>query len=358
MTDLPTIPIVLTSAAFALETLQAARPHADALMTTATAHAPRRVLALLDRISRRWLVNSGNPGLAEIDAIAEAVGRPGVHFLSVSYEWGCTTAVGPASRAAPDPALMRVLDWRTPGLGRYIICADVDGPSGPFQALTWPGFTGVLQANAPGRFAAALNQAPMRRSGGGLYPLDWARNRARVWRSKALMPAQVLRHAFERAETYADARRLLIETPVTTPTIFALAGITRGDHCIIERTETHASVLPGGRVAANMWQTPGWSARPRGDANAGRMRQAARAMPSLDTAPSRWIAAPILNATTRLAMMAVPATGALTAQGFEKGRAATAPLWLAGGRDRTPASAERPERSARHASPPPNTEAA
>lgn len=32
-----------------------------------------------------------------------------------------------------------------------------------FRSVTWPGFDGLLTAVAPGRFAASINQAPMRR---------------------------------------------------------------------------------------------------------------------------------------------------------------------------------------------------
>lgn len=79
--------------------------------------------------------------------------------------------------------LVRVLDWRTNGLGRYIIAAKVEGPAGPFTSMTWPGYSGVLQAMAPGRFSAALNQAPMPKSGGGLYPIDWMANKIKVWKT-------------------------------------------------------------------------------------------------------------------------------------------------------------------------------
>src|SRR5258705_3928936 len=47
------------------------------------------------------------------------------------------------------------------GLGRYIIAARIHCDADAWLTLTWPGYTGVLQAISPGRFAAAVNQAPM-----------------------------------------------------------------------------------------------------------------------------------------------------------------------------------------------------
>jgi hypothetical protein len=83
--------------------------------------------------------------------------------------------------------LLRVLDWRQPGLGRALIVVRQRGAAGDFANLTWPGFVGVVTAMAPGRFAVALNQPPMM-SWGLTAPLDWLVGRIRVWRSRALPP--------------------------------------------------------------------------------------------------------------------------------------------------------------------------
>ena len=322
---LPTIPVISTGPDFPRETLKAAEPTAHALLDVATRGVPQSVLKALDRTSRRWLKRSNNPALPEIDGIARQLDRPGIYFLSVNYEWGCTTAVKP-SPDGQGAVITRVPDWRTPGLGRHVIAADVEGRSGPFTTLTWPGYTGILQATAPGRFAGALNQAPMRRGGGGLYPVDWFANRIRVWRSKHDTPGHLLRHAFETAETFADARDLLANTPISTPAIFALVGLKPHELTIIERTETSARVLDGPRSTANMWQSPGWGGRPRGAQNAERICQLAALTPDVTSVPAAWLRPPVLNPTTRLAVVANPATGALAAQGFEAEQPATAAL--------------------------------
>ncbi len=327
--EFPPIPVVETGAAFPLQTLALQEPRARALMDCATAGVSPRLLRVLDAVSRRWLVKQGSIHLGEIDAIAAQLARPGVYFLSVNYEWGCTCRVGPS----PDgrgARLVRVLDWVTGGLGRYVIAARVAGPAGPFVALTWPGYTGVLQAMAPGRFSAALNQAPMR-APFGIFHLDWAVGRGRVWRTVHPAPAHLLREVFETAGTFTAAKRMLMERPISTPAIFSIAGLGPNETAVIERTEADARVHEGGNTAANHWQTPGWKGLSRGNDSPGRACQMHRVPMELD-GHFAWLTPPILNWNTRLAMVADAREGRLAARGYEPaGRTAapaTAPLVL------------------------------
>lgn len=316
------IPVVDAGPAIGLTTLEQARDRADALMTSATAHVPRSLLHLADRVSRHWLERAGDPYLGEIDAIAQRLQRPGVYFLAVNYEWGCTVRVAPSENGEPRAELVRVLDWRTPGLGRNIIAARVPTPHGAYLALTWPGFTGVLQAVARGRFAASINQAPMHKLGGGLYPLDWAANKARVWRLRHVPAAHLLRRVFETAPTFADARRQLTETPIAAPAIFSLAGLDADQTCIIERTETDAHVHAGACGAANHWQAHGWRGRARGERSEERAAHLLAHALDYDGSWS-WLRPPVLNSHTRLVMLANASTGRVVAQGFEAEKAAT-----------------------------------
>lgn len=320
------IPVIETGADFPMATLLAEEARTHALLDQATRFIPGIALRVADGISRRWLERWSNPLLPEIDAIAARLRRPGAYFLSVNYEWGCTVGVRPCPDAR-SARLVRVLDWRTKGLGRNIVAANVRGPAGPFITLTWPGYTGVLQAMAPGRFSAALNQAPMRKAGGGFLPLDWAVNRVRLWRMPHPTPAHLLRTAFETAPSFAEAKRLLAEHPIASPAIFSLAGLDPGETCIIERTEEAACVHPGPAAAANHWQTPGWRGRPRGIDSAGRFRLMSQAACDFDPGFS-WLRPPVLNKCTRLVMMADAARGSLVAQGFESDGPATLPLEL------------------------------
>ena len=314
------IPILDVGPNFPMETLQRELDRAHRLLDDATHIVPRQALASLDRISRRWLARWENAHLPEIDEIARVLARPGAYFLSVNYEWGCTCRVAPAPDGG-SARLVRVLDWRTEGLGRNILAARVAGRSGPFITLTWPGYTGVLQAVAPGRFAGALNQAPMRKAM-GYYYLDWVANRKRVWTMPHGTPAHLLRSVFERAENFQQAKDMLITTPVSSPAIFSLAGTEAHETCVIERRETDARVHTGPQVAANHWQAFGWTGHARGNDSGGRACQMAHVSTALDPALP-WLGEPILNPTTRLVMIADAKSGRFLAQGFEADGAAT-----------------------------------
>lgn len=320
------IPVLDTGASFAMETLVAYEESAHALLDLAAGPLPSAALRQLDRVSRRWLAKWENAHLAEIDAIASRLARPGAYFLSVNYEWACTCRVapGPGGKSA---RLVRVLDWRTPGLGRNCLAARVAGPRGRFVTLTWPGYTGVLTAMAPGRFSAALNQAPMRKAI-GFYVLDWAVSRRRVWTMPHPTPAHLLRSVFETAADYHEARERLTTAPISTPAIFSLAGVRPTETVVIERTETEARVHVGPNVAANHWEAPGWRGRSRGERSGERASMMHCIMPEI-VPDFSWLAPPILNPRTRLVMVADAAEGRLVAQGFEGMRPATAPLELA-----------------------------
>lgn len=323
---LPAIPVIESGRDFPVETLMHFKGKAHALLDAASGRYPVRLLKTLDGVSRAWLKRWDNAHLNEIDTIAEILGRPGVYFFSVNYEWGCTCQAGPA----PDglsARLIRVLDWAADGLGRHLVGVRVSGASaGPLVLVTWPGYSGVLQVMAPGRFSAAINQAPMRKSVGAFY-LDWVSGRRRVWSMPFPTPAHVLREVAERAKTYAEARRLLIERPLSTPAIFTLAGLAPGETSVIERTERDARVRDGLQVAANHWETAGWHGHPRGEQSALRSRMMTAIRPDFDPAMA-WLKAPIFNKNTRLSMVADARLGRLMARGFEKSAPATEVLDL------------------------------
>ncbi|HMA16166.1 MAG TPA: hypothetical protein VKP12_15360, partial [Kiloniellaceae bacterium] len=111
-----------------------------ALIAAAQRRYPRAGIALADRLSRRWLERTANPYLGEIAAVAATLGRPGAHFLNLSYEWACTCSVGPTADGRAS-RLTRVLDWPFEGLGAQIVAARQNGPAGAWINLTWPGFT-------------------------------------------------------------------------------------------------------------------------------------------------------------------------------------------------------------------------
>src|SRR5215469_14672551 len=152
MTALPDIPVLEVGVDWPFEVLQGQIDRANALLNE-SAGIPKLAIKIANAVSRRWLERRHPLYLEEIDRISARIARPGAYFLNLSYEWGCTSSAGPSpdGRAAH---LIRVLDWPNPGLGRYIVAARVNGDAGPWLTLTWPGYTGVMQAAAPTRFAA------------------------------------------------------------------------------------------------------------------------------------------------------------------------------------------------------------
>jgi hypothetical protein len=321
--DLPEIPLIDLGADWPLEALMRERARVTALLDAGAGRLPTAAIRIADAVSRRWLVRHGSPQLAEIDRIAANLGRPGAHYLNVSYEWGCTTGAAPA----PDGSglrLLRVLDWPDPGLGRHVMAMRMSSEAGRWAALGWPGYCGVLQGVAPGRFAAALNQAPLD-GRSGTYALDWLIARAKVWRRPHPTAAWLLRRVFETAPDFAAAKAMLVDAPIAAGAIFTLVGARPGESCVIERRPDEAHVIDGAQAAVNAWRSPGWRGRARGEANTERLDAMSRAEGDLDPA-FPWLRPPILNDTTRLVFVADPQSGAFVAQGWEADGPATAPL--------------------------------
>lgn len=271
-----------------------------------------------DRASRRWLEKCANPYLAEIDLIAASIRLPGTYLLNTCMEWGCTAA---ALTSDQGPVLHRVLDWPFPHLGELCVVAEFRGRLGDYFAVTWPGFSGVLQGMAPGRFAAAINQAPMRKSGGG-FAADWLTARFRVGKTLALPPYHLLRQVFEMARDYQAAKTVLTNTPLAVPAIFSLTGVRPGEGCVIERTEEGCAVREMGTAracAANQFEaqpgdlTGGW--RPRPIDSPGRYAQALTLRADLQG--FSWFTPPIANVNSRLAMTACAASGLLKVMGTD-----------------------------------------
>lgn len=332
---LPAIPVVELRAAGPVALLETHADYAALLLSSARRRYTGAFCSLGGRLSRRWLDRSQNPFGHEIEAVAARLGTAAAHFLNLSYEWGCSTGAG------PDPAgrgnrMLRTLDWPLDGVGRALVAARQSGPKGEYVNLTWPGFVGVIQAMAPGRFAAAINQAPMRRRGGGRGPLlplavDWAANRWQVWTHRGLPPAHLLRQVFERCANFRAARAMLAETPICAPAIFTLSGAGAGESCVIERRHDGTALHDGPTAAANHWLAGAASHTPRGASSHERQALMRARVAEAHRPPGElaWLAPPLLNQDTRLAMTANAACGGLVVQGWERDGAATATLRLA-----------------------------
>ena len=318
--DLPAIPLIDAGAAGPLAVLQAARDRFDALFQAARDHYGDRPLAIGDRLSRAWLAKCRTPYGPDLDACAAVHPQAGVHLLNLSYEWSCTTAVGPAPSGRGN-RLLRTLDWPLDGLGRNVVVARHEGAAGPWYNVTWPGFVGAATAMAPGRFAAAINQPPVPRRSGILW-LDWAAERLVVWRRRDLPPMHLLRRVFETCRDYDEAKAALSRTPVAVAAVFSLSGAEPGQGCIIERTATGAWQREGQAAIANHWLAAPFAGRPRGIDSAGRLTRMERCLDGVENGFD-WVAPPILCPITRLAVTANAAAGTLEVRGYEGGAPAT-----------------------------------
>jgi hypothetical protein len=309
-----------------LRTLDAAEDRLALLVERASAHYGRPFLAAADRVSRRWIGRNSTPYGDEVAMIAARLAAPGAWFLNASFEWCCTCGI------APDPVsgtmrLLRVLDWPLDGLGAGLVAAHQSGPAGSYVNLTWPGFVGVVTATAPGRFAAAINQAPMPHAGLGPWG-DWAVGRVRVWRTSAPPPMHLLRQVFERCHDYEEARRVLTRTPIALPAIFTLTGADAGEGCIIERTPVTAHVHEAPATVTNHWLTPMLRGRSRGTDSIARHAAMKAVFQGAAGPDFRWLAAPMLNETTRMAAILDAGSARLAVQGFEADGPATTVLSL------------------------------
>jgi hypothetical protein len=310
------------------------RARVRALRDEALAWFPRGTRALtpaLDRLARRWLTRSHGPYVGEIAAVATALGFPGIWFLNNSYQWCCTARAREQDAA---PWLARTLDWPVDGLGRHVEVARMRASAGESFNVTWPGFVGALTAMAPGRFAAAINQAPLfrRTRHPWLRPFDLATAGLSTFlRVRHMPPDHLLRLAFETCRTYAEARLLLETVPVARPVIFTLAGCASGERCVIERTEegyaTHDDA-----VAANDWRHSAarWEGRlpanltlvasfAEAAANSRARRDALADWPGrFPTGAFDWVAPPVLNPYTRVAVEMCAHAGILRVVGYER----------------------------------------
>ncbi|MBB4287628.1 hypothetical protein [Roseospira goensis] len=319
---LPAIPVLDIGAGGAPALLAAAPERAARLLAMARRRYSAPVLRQADRLCARWLARCESPYAEELHAVAAAVGAPGALALNLSHQWACTSA------AAADPdggvTLLRTLDWEMPGLGADAVVARMTGPAGGILAVTWPGYAGVLTGLAPGRFAVALNQAPV--SGPGLRPLRWLADRRAVWRSTAVPPDHLLRQVLETAPDATTALHRLRETPVSVPCILTLAGTDRAEAWTIEKDRTGARIRQEPPIAANHWRQD-IPCHPRGRDSLGRWQAMAAAVEA-GQRDFAWLRPPIVWSATRLAVEASALGGRLRVVGLDGDRAVTAPLDL------------------------------
>ncbi|NEP77074.1 MAG: hypothetical protein F6K39_02160 [Okeania sp. SIO3B3] len=281
------------------------------------------LLRVGDWFSHRWLGKADFPYADELRKLAGSVDEAGVLFLNLSYEWGCTTGVAHDEKG--NPVLLRTLDWPLKGLGEQLVCARFSGPAGDYLSLTYPGFLGAHTVLAPGRFAAALNQAPLPHRGATMVG-DWFLSRLATGRSCHCPATFLLRQAAETCPDFDSLVELLSSAPLCIPAIFIVSGTQPGQGVVVEREYERAQVygytnegeMP---VATNHWHSAPWPGRDRPTAS----RERAQAMRTLFSAQGAqavgngfaWLTPPIMNRETRIAAEMDVAAGSLRAVAVE-----------------------------------------
>lgn len=289
---------------------------------------------LLDWLSHSWLVRQANPYLEEIRDVAAVLRRPGAYFLNTVYEWACSTSV--AADGAGGQRMIRILDWGMPGLGRNTVIARHMAKTGSFYSATWPGYVGVLTAMAPGRFSAAINQAP-KMPVTGVEAFDEIVTRLRVMRSRRAVPGtHLLRQVFERAPDYNSAVEMLADESIrlAMPALFTLAGTEPDEGCVIEgfgrerRVHRSADAENGALGVANQWLSTDLRGKARNHAvgtgsattaeeNNRIRRKAIARLQSVDFRGAADLDEPVLNSHTVMVVIANARRGEMMVEGLE-----------------------------------------
>jgi len=318
MTARSRVPLIITDTPASLASFDVERTRA--MLDEATRFYGGLPLRLGDCLTKTWLKRLQSPYKGEIDALSMLLGQPGTMVMNLSYEWGCTSGVGP-DPVAKGNRLLRTLDWPLTGLGHQVVVARHDKPCGAYFNVTWPGYIGVLTAMAPERFSAAINQPPAwaftrsRRA-------DWVMSRLSMLTRDGWPPSHLLRAVFETCRTFSAAREMLMTSPLCSPAFFILSGTHPDESCVIERLPTRAAIHDEPFSIANHWLDI--AARGRETCPESHTRRAhMQAIRDQTVDDFSWVAPPILNPETRLAVIASAARETLLIQGWEDSAPAT-----------------------------------
>eukprot|EP00434_Breviolum_minutum_P028603 symbB.v1.2.025307.t1/scaffold2450.1/size78879/3 len=193
----------------ALETPRSKKGRRKATLEQRVARfAAKEALQLLERLQGA----GGFMGqlLAELRGAAEAAEVPlqVLCSLSLQYEAYCACTAVAARLADGSVALARTLDWEFPQLKALNIDLRVfRGRRLLYTATTWAGYIGVLTAQRPGSYAAAVNFREANSDAGSTA----------TGTTEALPVGLAVRLALERNETYGDFVEDIASIPSMAP---------------------------------------------------------------------------------------------------------------------------------------------
>lgn len=168
----------------------------------------------------------------EIDALAEMCGLSSEEVLVANLYYDAIKVVLGCTAFAVDtpkgPLHARNLDWWTENniLRDYTTIMDFSRDGALlFQAVSWPGFIGVLSGLAPGRFAITLNAVSSHEQACLAQPVTL-----------------LLRQVFEQAGSYEEAVKMLATEKIVSDCLLLVTGTKQGQLAVIERTPTKGIV--------------------------------------------------------------------------------------------------------------------
>jgi acid ceramidase len=170
----------------------------------------------------------------EIESWAEALDLPvgDVTLLNFSYELSQLTGLMSGCTAGivqiPGRGLIHVrnLDWSLKSIGRATRLYRFHRGKPTFVTVGILGFVGALSGMVPGEYSVTLNWAP-------------SRSLPRPHRIDATF---LLRDVLESCNTYLQARRRLMNEPISSSVFYTVCGKRNGEACIIERVKDRANV--------------------------------------------------------------------------------------------------------------------
>ncbi len=184
----------------------------DALMLYRSSFVSPEYAAELDSIA----------ALADVDPVAVLLVN--VYYDAFKHLMGCTAF---AVDSPDGPIHARNLDWWTErsALSRNTIVARFRRDDAIlFEAVTWPGFIGVLSGVAHGRLSVTLNAVLSDEAPGLATPIGL-----------------VLRELLTSAD-FSTARDDLARRPLACDCLLLLTGAHKGEMCVIERTPTRSEI--------------------------------------------------------------------------------------------------------------------
>lgn len=248
-----------------------------ALMKVASGSVFKRAyFAVSDSYLKKKHEQTNSRYAAELQATDALAGRPQVYTLNESYDFFCTSA----SRIVDGkPVLLSTLDWgKMPEICHALFHAECEGDHGPYDMYNVTGYSGVFRGGAEGRFAVALNRAPVPT----LFNLpaiqkterehrlqDKARSHklgfvfnlaaaviafargetiakfvstAKSYTSREKTIPFVLREAFETAADFTQALDMAARTKLSGSGLMVMTGVDETENCAIYRTRNNCVI--------------------------------------------------------------------------------------------------------------------